>query len=92
MAAQDRFDCIDTDTFFHVKLVILIKMLAIYECLDRGGCDLLNFCQTKYLLLFLCEKPAQARSQAEARKPGLQHHMGLDARNPDYVTCEQQGA
>ena len=21
----------------------------------------------------------QARSQAEARKPGLQHHMGLDA-------------
>ena len=25
----------------------------------------------------------QARSQAEARKPGLQHHMGIDTRNPD---------
>ena len=34
--------------------------------------------------------PVQARSQAEASKPGLQHHMGIDARNPDFVTCEQQ--
>ena len=30
------------------------------------------------------------RSQTEARKPGLQYHMGLDARNPDFVACEQQ--
>ena len=27
-------------------------------------------------------------SQAEARKPGLQHYMGLDMRNPDFVTCK----
>ena len=33
----------------------------------------------------------QARSQAEARKPELQHQIGLDARNPDFVACEQQG-
>ena len=26
----------------------------------------------------------QARSQAEARKPGLQHHMGIDTRHPDF--------
>ena len=32
----------------------------------------------------------QARSQGEARKPGLQQYMGLDARNHDFVTCEQQ--
>ena len=32
----------------------------------------------------------QARSQMVARKPGPQHHMGLDARNPDFVPCEQQ--
>ena len=25
------------------------------------------------------------RSRAEARKPGLQHHMGIDARNPDFA-------
>ena len=30
------------------------------------------------------------RSQAEARKHGLQHHMGLNARNPDFVAYEQQ--
>ena len=30
------------------------------------------------------------RSQGEARKPELQHHMGLDARNTDFVACEQQ--
>ena len=29
-------------------------------------------------------------SQAEARKPGLQHHMGLNAINPDFDACEQQ--
>ena len=28
----------------------------------------------------------QARRQAEAWKPWLQHYMGLDARNPDFVT------
>ena len=32
----------------------------------------------------------EACSQTEARKPGLQHHIGLDARNPDSVACEQQ--
>ena len=32
----------------------------------------------------------QAYTQAEARKHGLQHHMGLDARNHDCVACEQQ--
>ena len=26
----------------------------------------------------------QACSQAEARKPGLQHHMDKDTRNPDF--------
>ena len=26
----------------------------------------------------------QARSQAEAMKPGLQHHMGIDTRNPEF--------
>ena len=39
--------------------------------------------------LLFCEKrynQMQARSQAEARKPRLQH----DARNPDFVACEQQ--
>ena len=30
----------------------------------------------------------QARSQAEARTPGLQHHMGIDARLPDFVACK----
>ena len=28
---------------------------------------------------------SQARSQAEARKPGLQHYMGLQARKPDFI-------
>ena len=28
------------------------------------------------------------RYAAEAREPGLQHYMGLGARNPDFVTCE----
>ena len=32
----------------------------------------------------------QERSQGEAKKPGLQHHMGLDARNSDVVACKQQ--
>ena len=32
----------------------------------------------------------QARSQAEAREPGLQHYMGVDERNPDFVACKQQ--
>ena len=32
----------------------------------------------------------QVRSQTEGRKPGLQHHIGLDARSPDFVACEQQ--
>ena len=31
-----------------------------------------------------------ARSQVAARKHVLQHHMGCDARNPDFVACEQQ--
>ena len=36
-------------------------------------------------LLFLRYKYiTQARSQAEASKPGLQHHMGIDTRNPDF--------
>ena len=26
----------------------------------------------------------QGRSQAESRKPGLQHHMCIDTRNPDF--------
>ena len=26
-------------------------------------------------------------SQAEAKKPGLQHHTSLDTRNPDFVAC-----
>ena len=34
----------------------------------------------------------QARSQAEARKPVLLHHMGLDTRNPDLVACSNKGA
>ena len=36
------------------------------------------------------QKLVQARSQGEARKPGLQHHTGLDVRNPDFVAWEQQ--
>ena len=32
----------------------------------------------------------QARSQAEARKRGLQHHRGLDTRHRDFVACKQQ--
>ena len=32
----------------------------------------------------------QAPSQAEARKPWLKNHIGLDARNPDFVAWEQQ--
>ena len=34
----------------------------------------------------------QARSQVEARKPGLQHHMGLDARNHDLLLVNNKGA
>ena len=34
----------------------------------------------------------QAHSQAEARKHGLQHHIGLDVRNHDFVACGQQDA
>ena len=33
----------------------------------------------------------QARSEAEARKPGLQHYMGLDARNPDFLLANNKG-
>ena len=32
----------------------------------------------------------QVCSQTEARKRGLQHHKGLDARNNDFVAGEQQ--
>ena len=32
----------------------------------------------------------QAHNQAEARKHGLQHHIGLDARNHYYADCEEQ--
>ena len=32
----------------------------------------------------------QARSQADAMKPGLRCHMCLDANNPYFVACEQQ--
>ena len=28
----------------------------------------------------------------EARKPGLQHHMGLDAKNPDFVATNNKDA
>ena len=28
---------------------------------------------------------SQARRQAEARKSGLQHHIGIDTRNPDLI-------
>ena len=27
----------------------------------------------------------QARSHAEARKPGLEHHIGLDVKNPGFI-------
>ena len=30
------------------------------------------------------EESGQARSQAEARKPGLQHHTDIDTRNPGF--------
>ena len=30
----------------------------------------------------------QARSQAEVRKHGLQHYMGIDARNPVFIACK----
>ena len=42
------------------------------------------------ILNIISDNIPQARSQAEARKPGLQHYMGLDARYPDFVACEQQ--
>ena len=29
-------------------------------------------------------KSPQAGNQAEARRPGLQHHMGIDTRNPVF--------
>ena len=32
----------------------------------------------------------QVRSQAEARKPGLQHHMDFKAKKSDFVIFEQQ--
>ena len=32
---------------------------TVYKSLDKGGWDLLDFCQTKYLLLFFCQKPAE---------------------------------
>ena len=32
----------------------------------------------------------QECSQAEARKPGIQHHIGLDTNSPDFVACKQQ--
>ena len=34
--------------------------------------------------MFRSKQAEQARSQAEARKPGLQHHMGIDTRNADF--------
>ena len=46
-----------------------------------------------YMMGYSTESPLyslQARSQAEARKPGLQHHIGLDIGNPDFAACEQQ--
>ena len=35
---------------------------------------------------------SQARSQAEARKPGLQHHIGIDTRNPGFFIAKNKGA
>ena len=34
--------------------------------------------------------PLSGVSQAEVRKPGLQHHMGLNVRNTDFVACDQR--
>ena len=31
---------------------------------------------------------SQESSQAETKKPWLQHHMGLKARNTDFVACK----
>ena len=39
----------------------------------------------QYLIIHI-----QGHSQAEARKTGLQHLMGLDVRKPGSVACEQQ--
>ena len=49
----------------------------------------LNILRKKEHMLFGANAP-RVRSKAEARKHGLQHHMGLNARNPDFVACEHQ--
>ena len=44
----------------------------------------------KLFLIVAFEIIKHSRIQAEARKPGLQHHTGLNARNADLDNCEQQ--
>ena len=38
----------------------------------------------------LCVFQARHVIQAEARKHGLQHNLGLGARNPGVIACEQE--
>ena len=42
------------------------------------------------LALTLCMHAAIFFFIRHIARPGLQHHLGLDARNPDFVACEQQ--
>ena len=59
----------------------LPSMQKVYMVLEYIGTSI----YFQYLIVHI-----QARSQVEARKPGLQHFMGLNARNPGFVAYEQQ--
>ena len=41
-----------------------------------------------YLKSSAIQITSQVRSQAEARKPGLQHHIGIDTRNPGFFLLQ----
>ena len=45
---------------------------------------ILTRCSKNGQVLSLISSCDQARSQAEARKPGLQHHLGIDMINPGF--------
>ena len=63
--------------------------------LNNSICSFSKYCFQFIQTICLYQTPikqSQARSQGEARKPGFQHHIGLDARNPDFVDCEYKDA
>ena len=59
---------------------------TFFNALSTSNLDPVQGCTVIYHVYKNSVDP-QARSQTEARKPGLQHHMSFNANHPDFVAC-----